>query len=129
MATRIGINGFGRIGRLSFRTIRERYPDDIEVVAINDLTDAATNAFLLQHDSNYGRFPGSVASDETGIVVDGKRIRVTAEREPAAIPGTVRASISSSKPAASSRMPAARAATWSAASKGSSSAPRRKART
>lgn len=86
MATRVGINGFGRIGRLSFRAITEKYAGDVEIVAINDLTDAKTNAFLLQHDSNYGNFPGSVASDDNGIVVNGKRINVYAEREPGAIP-------------------------------------------
>ncbi|MEO7716822.1 MAG: type I glyceraldehyde-3-phosphate dehydrogenase [Capsulimonas sp.] len=86
MATRVGINGFGRIGRLSLRAIFEKYPDDIEVVAINDLTDAETNAFLLQHDSNYGSFPGTVSADDKGIVVNGKTIHVYAERDPGAIP-------------------------------------------
>lgn len=86
MATRVGINGFGRIGRLSLRAIFEKYPDDIEVVAINDLTDTKTNAFLLQHDSNYGSFPGTVSADDRGIVVNGKTIHVYAERDPGAIP-------------------------------------------
>ncbi|BDI30089.1 glyceraldehyde-3-phosphate dehydrogenase [Capsulimonas corticalis] len=86
MATRVGINGFGRIGRLSFRTIAEKYAGDIEIVAINDLTDAKTNAFLLQHDSNYGSFPGTVVSDNKGLIVNGKKINVYAEREPGAIP-------------------------------------------
>jgi glyceraldehyde 3-phosphate dehydrogenase len=88
MATRIGINGFGRIGRLSFRAISERYSGggDIEIVAINDLTDARTNAFLLKHDSNYGDFGGDIVADGKDILVNGKRINVSAERDPAAIP-------------------------------------------
>ncbi len=86
MATRIGINGFGRIGRLSLRTILERHPGDIEVVAINDLTDTRTNAHLFKHDSTYGDYPGAVDHDEKAIHVDGKAISVFAEREPGAIP-------------------------------------------
>ena len=86
MATKVGINGFGRIGRLSFRAIAEKYAGDIEIVAINDLTDAKTNAFLLQHDSNYGRFPGNVVAGDQSIIVDGKKINVYAERDPGAIP-------------------------------------------
>jgi glyceraldehyde 3-phosphate dehydrogenase len=64
MLTRIGINGFGRIGRLVFRAALESHADDLEVVAINDLTDTATNAYLLKYDSNYGRFPGEVGADD-----------------------------------------------------------------
>lgn len=86
MKTRIGINGFGRIGRLSLRTITERYPDDIEVVAINDLTDPQTNAFLFRHDTNFGAFPGEVSADEKALYVNGRKIDVYAERDPAAIP-------------------------------------------
>ena len=82
MATRIGINGFGRIGRLSLRTILERHPGDIEVVAINDLTDTKTNAFLFKHDSTYGDYKGEVDHDDAAIHVDGKAIKVFAEREP-----------------------------------------------
>jgi glyceraldehyde 3-phosphate dehydrogenase len=85
MATRIGINGFGRIGRLSLRTILERQPD-LEVVALNDLTDTKTNAHLFKYDSNYGPFKGSVDHDEKTIHVNGKAITVFAERDPAAIP-------------------------------------------
>ncbi len=85
MAVRVGINGFGRIGRLSLRTILSRYPNDIEVVAINDLTDVKTNAHLFKWDSTYGPFQGEVATDETDIVVNGKKIKVFAEREPGAI--------------------------------------------
>ena len=85
MATRIGINGFGRIGRLSLRTILERYPDELEVVAVNDLTDPATNAHLLKYDSTYGPFKGEVGVEGGDIHVNGKSIKVFAERDPAAI--------------------------------------------
>lgn len=85
MATRIGINGFGRIGRLSLRTILARYPGELEVVAINDLTDTTTNAHLFKHDSTYGDFHGEVSSDEATIHVNGKAIKVFAERDPGAI--------------------------------------------
>jgi len=86
MKTRIGINGFGRIGRLSLRTITEKYPDDLEIVAINDLTDPKTNAFLLKHDTNFGEFKGTITVEDDGIVVNGRKIEVYAERDPAAIP-------------------------------------------
>src|SRR5690348_11312512 len=87
MAVRVGINGFGRIGRLTFRTIHERFPNgEIEIVALNDLTDAETNAHLLKHDSNYGNFKGDVRAEDKDIVVNGKKINVYAEREPGAIP-------------------------------------------
>jgi len=86
MAIRIGINGFGRIGRLSVRTIAERYADEIEIVAVNDLTDAKTNAFLLRHDSNYGAFKGDILAKDKSIIVNGKTINVYAERDPGAIP-------------------------------------------
>ena len=86
MSTRVGINGFGRIGRQVFRTIRERHPDDLEVVAINDLVDVATNAHLLKYDSNYGRFNAEVLPVDGGLSVDGKVIKVSAERDPAQIP-------------------------------------------
>src|ERR1700678_1120631 len=85
LATRIGINGFGRIGRLSLRTILARHADELEVVAINDLTDTRTNAHLFKHDSTYGDFPGSVSTTDDAIVVCGKPIKVFAEGEPAAI--------------------------------------------
>ncbi|HET6384669.1 MAG TPA: type I glyceraldehyde-3-phosphate dehydrogenase [Armatimonadota bacterium] len=86
MAVRVGINGFGRIGRMTYRTIHERHPGAIEVVAINDLTNARTNAFLLKHDSNYGDFKGDVNYDENDIIVDGRKIVSFAERDPGAIP-------------------------------------------
>src|SRR5436190_23023341 len=85
MAVKVGINGFGRIGRLVFRTIKERHPDEIEVVAINDLFDPATNAHLLKYDSTYGRYAGTVEVKDGHLVVDGKTITVSAEREPSAI--------------------------------------------
>jgi glyceraldehyde 3-phosphate dehydrogenase len=86
MAVKVGINGFGRIGRQVFRTIRDRHPDELEIVAINDLVDTATNAHLLKYDSNYGRFNGTVQAGEGSLVVDGKEIKVFAERDPAKIP-------------------------------------------
>ena len=83
MATRVGINGFGRIGRLFFRAARDK---DLEIVGINDLTDAATLAHLLKWDSVHGRYPGEVEASGDGIVVDGKKIPITAERDPAKLP-------------------------------------------
>jgi glyceraldehyde 3-phosphate dehydrogenase len=86
MATKIGINGFGRIGRQVFKAIRDLYPNELEVVAVNDLADTATNAHLFKYDSNYGRYPGTVEAREDAIVVDGKPIKVLAERDPAKLP-------------------------------------------
>ena len=77
---RVAINGFGRIGRLVFRTLAQRHPE-LEVVAINDLTDAATNAHLLKYDSNYGGYPGTVEVDGDHMTVDGADIRVLAQRD------------------------------------------------
>src|SRR5579862_1490195 len=86
MPTRIGINGFGRIGRLSLRTILGRHANELEVVAVNDLTDTKTNAHLFKHDSTYGDFNGDVSTDEQNIHVNGKTIRSFAETDPANIP-------------------------------------------
>ena len=86
MKTRVGINGFGRIGRLAFRTIWERYPDDLEVVAVNDLADYQSLANLLKHDSTYGRFPGSVETREGSFVVDGREVKAFAQRDPSQLP-------------------------------------------
>ncbi|MGD0779311.1 MAG: type I glyceraldehyde-3-phosphate dehydrogenase [Dehalococcoidales bacterium] len=86
MKTRIGINGFGRIGRLTLRAILQRHKNDIEVMAVNDLADTKTNAHLFKWDSVYGRYPGEVAAKDKSIVVDGQEIQVISEREPAAIP-------------------------------------------
>jgi len=85
MTTKIGINGFGRIGRLTFRTISQYHAEDLEVVAVNDLTDTKTNTHLLKWDSNYGPYPGEVAATDDAIVVDGREIKVFAERDPANI--------------------------------------------
>jgi len=82
--TRVGINGFGRIGRNAFRIAFAR--TDVEVVAVNDLTDTKTLAYLLKHDSNYGTYDKMVSFDEQNIIVDGKPIRVLAEKDPAALP-------------------------------------------
>jgi glyceraldehyde 3-phosphate dehydrogenase len=86
MAIRIGINGFGRIGRVSLRAMLARHPEDLRVVAINDLTDTKTNAHLFKYDSTYGPFDGAVDHDEQTIHVSGRPIRVFAERDPGAIP-------------------------------------------
>lgn len=82
MTTKVGINGFGRIGRLVFRAISQRYTGSIEIAAVNDLTDPSTNAHLLKYDSNYGIYPGKVEAKEDAIIVDGKTIKVLAERDP-----------------------------------------------
>lgn len=86
MVTRIGINGFGRIGRQVLRATMERHPGKLEVVAVNDLTDAKTNAHLLKYDSTYGRYPGHVDAGDASIKVDGHEISITAERDPSKIP-------------------------------------------
>jgi glyceraldehyde 3-phosphate dehydrogenase len=86
MATKIGINGFGRIGRQVLKGIRDYHRDDLEVVAVNDLTDPTTNAHLFQYDSTYGRYPGKVSVEDGQLVIDGHRIAVLAERDPGQIP-------------------------------------------
>jgi len=86
MVSRIGINGFGRIGRLTFRAIKQHHNDELEIVAINDLTDTRTNAHLLRWDSTYGPYSGKVEADDDSFAVDGKRVKVLAEREPGKIP-------------------------------------------
>lgn len=86
MAVRVGINGFGRIGRLVLRAALEAKRSDIEFVAINDLGSAEANAHLLTYDSVHGRYPGEIGFDETSITVDGKSIKVLAERDPAQLP-------------------------------------------
>ena len=86
MSTRIGINGFGRIGRQTLKAILERHPDALEVVAINDLAPTATNAHLFRYDSTYGRYSGEVTSGEGTITVDGHEIKAFSERDPAALP-------------------------------------------
>ncbi|MCH2321470.1 MAG: type I glyceraldehyde-3-phosphate dehydrogenase [SAR202 cluster bacterium] len=86
MATRVGINGFGRIGRQVTRAIMERHPNDLQLVAINDLTDTTTNAHLFKYDSTYGKYPGDVEAKEESIVIDNNEIQVLAERNPADLP-------------------------------------------
>ncbi len=86
MATKIGINGFGRIGRQVFKACLERHPSDLEVVAVNDLADTKTNAHLLKYDTNYGRFPGTVEVSDGHLVVNEHAVRVFSERDPGQIP-------------------------------------------
>ena len=86
MPTKIGINGFGRIGRQVLRAIRERHPDTLEVVAINDLTDTKTNAHMFKYDTNYGVSPETVEFTENSIIVGGYPISVLAERDPSNLP-------------------------------------------
>ncbi len=86
MATRVGINGFGSIGRQSLKAMLERHPNDLEVVAVNDLTDTQTNAHLLKYDSTYGRFPGEVEATADSLIVNGHTVKVISQRDPAQIP-------------------------------------------
>ncbi len=86
MTVKIGINGFGRIGRQVLKAIKERHGDELQVVAVNDLFDADTNAHLFKYDSNYGIYPGPVEVVDGDLVIDGQRIKVFAERDPGAIP-------------------------------------------
>ncbi|MDX1439770.1 MAG: type I glyceraldehyde-3-phosphate dehydrogenase [Rubricoccaceae bacterium] len=86
MAIKIGINGFGRIGRLVFRSILERGDKEFDVVAVNDLTDAATLGHLFKYDSVHGRFPGQVEVDGDSLVVNGDRFKVLSERDPSQLP-------------------------------------------
>jgi len=86
LATKVGINGFGRIGRQVLKAITDRYPGKLEVVAINDLVSIDTNVNLLKYDSNYGRWNKDIRAEGDSIVVDGRAIKVFAERDPGAIP-------------------------------------------
>jgi glyceraldehyde 3-phosphate dehydrogenase len=85
MAVRVGINGFGRIGRQSLKALLERAPD-VEVVAVNDLVDAEMNALLFMHDSTYGAYEGTVEAGDSSIIIDGREIKILAEKDPAALP-------------------------------------------
>ena len=86
MATRVGINGFGRIGRQVTRAIIERYPQKLEVVAVNDLADAKTNAHLFKYDTNYGVYPGTAEAVDGSLSINGNNIKVFSERDPGKIP-------------------------------------------
>jgi glyceraldehyde 3-phosphate dehydrogenase len=86
MSVRIGINGFGRIGRQVLKAIHELYPDRLEVIAINDLFDTQTNAHLFKYDSTYGIYPGSVDVTENDLQIDGKKIKVFSEKDPGNLP-------------------------------------------
>ena len=86
MSVKVGINGFGRIGRQVLKAIRDYHPDELEVVAFNDIGDLPTMAHLLKYDSNYGRFNGNVEVAEDGILIDGKLVKAFKETDPAAIP-------------------------------------------
>ena len=81
MTTRVGINGFGRIGRQSLKALIERAPD-VEVVAVNDLVDAKMNALLFKRDSTYGTYPGEVEAGDSSIIIDGREIKILAEKDP-----------------------------------------------
>jgi glyceraldehyde 3-phosphate dehydrogenase len=86
MTIKVGINGFGRIGRQVFRALKERHGDDIDIVAFNDLGDLETMAHLFRYDSNYGAYPGTVVVQNGSLVVDGDVVKALSERDPAAIP-------------------------------------------
>jgi glyceraldehyde 3-phosphate dehydrogenase len=86
MTVKVGINGFGRIGRQSFKAMLDYYPDEMEVVAVNDIGALPTMAHLLRYDSNYGRFPGTVEVKDDALVVNGKEVEFLGERDPAQLP-------------------------------------------
>src|SRR5215813_12608891 len=86
MAIRVGINGFGRIGRQVMRAIREKYPNEIDVVAFNDLGDLDTMAHLFRYDSNYGAYKGKVEIKNGNLIIDGDEVKALAEKDPAKIP-------------------------------------------
>ena len=86
MTIRVGINGFGRIGRQVLKAMLERYPDDIDVIAFNDLGDLETMAHLFRYDSNYGVYPGTVEVADGALIVDGNEIKALSERDPGQLP-------------------------------------------
>ena len=86
MTVKVGINGFGRVGRQVLKAIRDHHPDELEVVAFNDIGDLKTMAHLLKYDSNYGRFDGTVEVGENQLVIDGKVVKVFSERDPGNLP-------------------------------------------
>ncbi|HKK04737.1 MAG TPA: type I glyceraldehyde-3-phosphate dehydrogenase, partial [Gammaproteobacteria bacterium] len=85
MAIKVGINGFGRIGRMAFRAVARDFSNDIEIVGINDLLDPEYLAYMLRYDSVHGRFDGDISVDGNTLIVNGKKIRLTAERDPSAL--------------------------------------------
>jgi glyceraldehyde 3-phosphate dehydrogenase len=86
MAVRVGINGFGRIGRQVMRVFREKYPNDVDVIAFNDLGDLKTMAHLFKYDSTYGRYDGTVEVGDNALIIDGDEIKVLSQKDPAALP-------------------------------------------
>ncbi len=86
MTVKVGINGFGRIGRQVLKAIQDYYPDALEVVAFNDIGDMKTMAHLLKYDSNYGRYDGKVEFAEDHLLIDGRKVTAFKETDPAAIP-------------------------------------------
>ncbi|HUI88756.1 MAG TPA: glyceraldehyde 3-phosphate dehydrogenase NAD-binding domain-containing protein, partial [Anaerolineales bacterium] len=86
MTVKVGINGFGRIGRQVLKAIRDYYPKELEVVAFNDIGDTKTMAHLLKYDSTYGRFNGTVEVNDDGLTIDGKKVKVYKETDPSVIP-------------------------------------------
>ena len=86
MTVKIGINGFGRIGRQALKAMLDYYSDDLEVVAINDIGDLPTMAHLLRYDSNYGHFPGTVEVKDDALVVNGREIKFLSQRDPSQLP-------------------------------------------
>ena len=84
--TRVAINGFGRIGRLVARALLAKQDSGLELVTINDLADAKSNALLFKRDSVHGPYPGEVSADGSDLIIDGRRVRVTAEKDPGALP-------------------------------------------
>src|SRR5690349_5276770 len=86
MAVKLGINGFGRIGRQVTKALFEKYGDKFELVAVNDLGDVKTNAHMFKYDSNYGVYPGAVKVDGGDIVIDDHRVKVLSERDPSKLP-------------------------------------------
>ena len=104
MTVRVGINGFGRIGRQSLKALLERTPG-VDIVAVNDLVDTQMNAHLFKHDSTYGAYPGDVSHTDDALIIDGREIKVLQYRDPARCRGPTSASTSSSNPPACSRTP------------------------
>ena len=90
MTVKVGINGFGRIGRQVLKAIKELHGEELEVVAINDLFDVNTNAHLFMYDSNYGKYDGTVeVVDDDDLLIDGQKVRVMTERDPVNYPGKI----------------------------------------